>query len=364
MGKMPTLIDPDLLIQAGIDPKTGLPLKAKDGNQERPDLKHQIRKVLRIVDEQDAINRYNWYNLPSGLDGQLLERIMYYKGQGAFFYMEGNDTFYFLPYALDGNIDIYGRYLGITPLPFNGTSENEKDKAWIEGLVKTPVYEMPLETTPELFKDGCVLLSDFSKQRSQLNIPRQILNDPIVDAEAEAFPLARTSLIINSGVKGMRVADQDSQSQVEIASNNFYDAATSGKPYVAITSPIEMQDLSGTSALKAEEYLLYLQALDNFRLSLYGLKTGGLFQKKSHMLESEQDMNDGAVGFILQDGLTLRQKFCDIVNAIWGLGIYVEVSENATGIDKNMDGEIADNQDQTGIPGEQPQISEEVIDNE
>ena len=73
--------------------------------------------MLRIIDEQDAINRYKWYNLPDGLDSHLLERVLYYKGQGVFFYAETIGKFYFLPYALSGNIDIYGRFNKVTPLP-------------------------------------------------------------------------------------------------------------------------------------------------------------------------------------------------------------------------------------------------------
>ena len=66
-------------------------------------------------------------------------------------------------------------------------------------------------------------------------------------------------------------------------------------------------------------------------------------------------MNAGNEQLIYQDGLTLRQKFCDIVNSIWGLGIWCEASELVTGMDTNMDGVIMDNQDQSGIPNEQPQ---------
>lgn len=351
------LPDIDTLIQAGIDPKTGLPLKAEGAGI--PTLKDHIRKTLRVLDEQNAVNRYVWYNLPAGLDGQLLERILYYKGQGAFFFMETDNTFYFLPYALDGTIDIYGRFLGITPLPFNGTAKDKKD-AWITGLVKTPVYEIPLEVDESMFFDGCVLLSDYSKQISQTNISRQILQDPILDAMAEAFPLARTALIANSGVKGMRVNDQNQESNVKAASRSVYRAALNGDPWIPIVGNLEFQELTdGGSALKSEEYLLYMQALDNYRLSLYGLKNGGLFQKKAHMLEAEQAMNDGNVGLVYQDGLTLRQKFCDIVNAIWGLGISVEAAESVVGIDRNMDCMIGDNQDQSGIPGEQPAMTGE-----
>lgn len=58
------------------------------------------------------------------------------------------------------------------------------------------------------------------------------------------------------------------------------------------------------------------------------------------MLEAEQEMNAGNVGLVLQDSLKIRQDFCDIVNSIWGLGIWCEVSEVALGIDNNMDGVI------------------------
>jgi hypothetical protein len=60
------------------------------------------------------------------------------------------------------------------------------------------------------------------------------------------------------------------------------------------------------------------------------------------MLEAEQRMNSNNIGLILQDGLTNRQEFCDIVNSIWGLGIWVEVSETVSNIDKNMDGVLQD----------------------
>ena len=347
------IADINTLIQAGFNPKTGLPIKAD--SEDKCLLKENIRKTLRVLDEQNAINRYKWYNLPSSLDGQLLERILYYKGQGMFFYMEANDSFYFLPYALNGTIDVYGRFQGVTPLPFNGSTDNEegKEKPWITGLTRKPIYDVLGDEVNNEFTEACVLLSDYSKQISQTNISRQILQEPILDAMAEAFPLARTSLIANSGIKGVRVNDEDQKSQVEIGSRSITRAALNGKPWIPLVGQIEFQELTEGSALKSEEFLLYMQALDNFRLSLYGLDNGGLFQKKAHMLEAEQDMNAGNIKLVYQDGLTIRQKFCDIVNSIWGLGIWCEASETVVGIDKNLDGEVADNQDQSGIPGEQ-----------
>lgn len=340
----------DTYIAAGINPKTGLPIKMGDTGCI---LKENMKKLMRITDEQDAINRYTWFNVPAGLDSQLIERILYYKGQGAFFYMETTDQFYFLPYALDGTIDVYGRFTGITPLPFNGTTTDgeKKPKAWIEGLTLKPEYGivMPEDLDWEKFTKSCVLLSDYSKQMSQTNISRQVLNDPLLDVMSDLIPFMRTNLLNSTGIQGMRVNSEDEYSNVDAASRSINRAALEGKKYVPVVGMNEFQDLTGGQVAKSEEFMLALQSLDNFRLGLYGLNNGGLFQKKAHMLQSESDMNSGSVGLVMQDGLTLRQNFCNIVNSIWGLGIWCEVSENAIGIDRNMDGQIGDTQQPTQV---------------
>jgi hypothetical protein len=233
--------------------------------------------------------------------------------------MPANGKFYFLPYALSGSVDVYGRYMGVTPLQFaGGTTSNEKgkEKPWINGLLKKPVYEVPFEIDEKLLEDGCVILKDYTPQLSETIIPRQILQDGLLDAMAEAIPMARTSLIANSGVKGIRVQGEGDALNVLNASKTIEQAAMNGQPYVPIQANTEFQELTNGNVLKSEEYLLYMQALDNYRLSLYGLSTGGLFQKKSHMLEAEQDMNAGHARLSYDDGLVNRQKFADIINSI------------------------------------------------
>ena len=77
-----------------------------------------IKKFLRLVDEQ-----YTFYNLPADITSQELERMLYYKGQLCFFYDKDLEEFYFMPYALDGTIDFYGRYNTIHPVPMtSGTA--------------------------------------------------------------------------------------------------------------------------------------------------------------------------------------------------------------------------------------------------
>lgn len=337
---MPNL---EALIAAGIDPKTGLPLKVTGSTPAA--LKENIRKNYRVMDEQDAINHFTWYNLPSGLTGQMIERILYYKGQGMFFYMAADDRFYFLPYALDGTIDCYGRFMGVTPLPFGGgttKTADGKEKPWIQGLNKKPIYELnPIDDkTYDRFMDGCVLLKDYSPQLSETIIPRQQLNDPVLDIMSDIACYERTALLNSTGIQGMRIESEDEYSNVAAASASMNKAAICGEKWVPIIGKVDFQDLSASSAGVAEEFQLALRSFDNMRLGFHGLDNGGIFEKKSHMLTGEQQA--GGVGLVEQDKLSNRQRFADLVNNTYGLQVGVTVSESASGIDFNADGALYD----------------------
>lgn len=327
------LPDYKTLIQAGINPKTGLPLKLGSGNPES--LKEDLKRIISIIDRQDAVKRFTWYNLPSGLSGDLIERILYYKGQGMFFYMKTNNTFYFLPYALNGSIDVYGRYLGVTPLIFGGpaaSQQNGKEKVWIDGLIREPINEivLPDEWTEQLIDTKCVLLRDYINDISQTITPRVDLNRPLVNVEAEMIPFMRTSLIGSSGVSGMRVTSQDEQSNVEAASQSVEHAALVGNKWIPIVGTVDFQSLDTSNAANVQEFMLAMNSLDNLRLSTYGLSNGGLFEKQGTILQSEADAAGVNTGLILQDGLDQRQNFCNLVNSLFGLRIWCEITQPAT----------------------------------
>ena len=313
----PKIPDLKTLIQAGFDPKTGLPNKIGT----KPCLKENVKKALRLIDEQDAVNRYTWYNLPCNITSQELERMLYYKGQLAFFYMEDLDEFYFMPYALDGTIDFYGRFNTIHPVPMTSGTDDKAGKAQAELLSQIKlkcVYgiKLPEDLTDDDLTKSAVLLHDYSKQLSQTIIPRQIINDGIIDIEAECIPFMRTALIEETGVMGVRVQDADQAAAVQDGANSLVNAAMNGDMYVPIVGQMEFQELTNGGTGKAEDYMLAMQSLDNFRLSLYGIDNGGLFEKKAHELQSEADINGGPVGLVLQDGLSIRQNFCNIIRSI------------------------------------------------
>ena len=324
----------------------------KMGNK-GPALNQSILQSLIIMDEQDAINSGHWYNLPRGLSQNLIERILYYRASGIFFYMESNDTFYFLPYVGKG-IDVYGRYLTATPLPFNGTVEADKGKGgrakpWIDGLDLKIAHDFI--PSADLFEDGgleiftksAVILNDYTIQLPQKPVPRSILQMPYLTVMAEIIPFTRTALLNGTGVDGIRIQSADEAPNVALASNSIIEAAINGERWIPLVGGLQTEELGHETPTKIEDYLVALQSLDNIRLSFHGIENGGIFEKKAHMLQSEQNMISGTAGLVLQDKTFQRQNFCNIVNSIWGLGIWWEPSEPAIEGDLNGDGIVGDN---------------------
>lgn len=290
--------------------------------------------------------------MPGDIDGELIERILYYKYSGILFYIPELNQFKFLPYVGKG-LDEYGRYKECTPLPFNGKSDD--DQIYIPGLSFKPIYDIT-QTAAEIVDtdmngvitrynpalEGCVILNSYCKDIAQRAIPEQLLIDPLLEMEAEVLPLARTHVFANSGVTGMRVTNQDEYSNVEMANDQLEAAAINGKRYVPIVGKLDFQEFENGGKAITEEFFRYMQTLENIRLESYGLKNNGIYEKDQYVNNTMAGNVQANVGQIYQDGLRLRQSFCDIVNANWGLGISCSASETITNSDTNMDGELLD----------------------
>lgn len=352
------LPNPQLLLQAGINPKTGLPVKMNGSDPGM--LKESIKKQLRILDEQNAVNRYKWINFPAQLSSQEIERLIYYRGQLALFYLEELNQFFLLPYALDGTLDAYGRFNTVHPVPIASGSKDktvlEKEKALADYLATKSFHVLYDVVLPEEFiekpdfylTECCVLVHDYTKQLSETIIPRQNIMDPLLDIMSNCIPYMNTALSNSTGVTGVIVNDEGESAQVLIASQAVQNASLNGEKWVPMQGNITFQNLTNGTVTKPEEFLLAMQGLDNYRLSLHGLENGGLFQKKSHMLEAEQEMNSGNMSLILKDGLNIRQRFSDIVNSVWGTGTGCIPAEEIIMADLNGDGLVA-----TDTEGEQ-----------
>lgn len=318
-----TLKDYRLLISAGINPLTGKPIRC-DGI----DIKTEVKKVLRIVDEQDAVSRYVTNNIPVelALNSQDIERQIYYRGDQVLF--KYIDKYYLMPYALCKTIDVYGRYNYVTPVPI--ANDGSLDEIFGSLQLKV-VYKEDDPIIEEYKANGredelCVIVRDYTPQLAEKSIARQLLNDGIIDCEADCIPYMKTNLLMATGISGLRVNDPDQAQAVALASQQVKDSAMQGQPWIPIVGNLEWQEIANASVGKSEEFMLAMQSLDNFRLSLYGIPEGGLFEKKAHTLESEQSINGSSDTLPLFDGLKCRERAYNIFNKIFGTNITVQIN--------------------------------------
>lgn len=354
----PKLLDPRIALAIGLDPKTMLPVKY--GTSDPVQLKTNIKRALRIMDEQDAVNKGKWYNIPTNITSQDLERMLYYKYKLCLFYAKELQEWYILPFTLaskdDGALDLYGRYKYIKPIPWVGSATEEKKgekkhnptpiEAYLSNLKLRVVYSPLVEVKPEDLYECAVIIQDYTPQLDNKNgEPRFSINDCIIDVMSEIIPMMRTSMMLSTGIKGVRVNDEDQKAEVLAGSYQIMNASLTGIGWIPLTSSIEFQELTQTATGKIEDYMLALQSLDNFRLSMYGIDNGGLFEKKAHTLQSEADVNGGPVGLVQQDYISIRQNACTIANSIWGIGLWYEPSETITKADMNGDGVMYDRND-------------------
>ena len=356
--KGPALFDITMWQRAGIDPKTGLPSRLITGCKLKTDVKIQ----LRVKDEQDAVNRYSWYNIPMNLSTQEIERMLYQKFELIFFYFEPLDEFCLMPYAFDDGLDFYGRPIYVHPVPY-ATGMQTKNFLYkvlsmatqlIVSLLFTKLIvdyinedgSLDENKAKELLTHSAVIIRDYTPQFSENGIARVEMQDSLIDVMSDCIPYCRTALKNSTGVKGMKVNNEDEYSNVLMANEMLDRAALVGDQNIPVIGTQEFQDLSAGNVASAEEFLQAMQGFNNFRLSLYGLDNNGLYDKKAYVNNMQSGVSN--VGLSLQDGLTQRQHSCNIINSIWGINFWSDISETVSGADKNMDGMSYEDQDQSG----------------
>lgn len=309
----------------------------------------------------EAVTRYRWSLLPKGVDAQILERILYYKGQGCLFYLKATDKFYFLPFTYNGSIDCYGRYNSVTPLPFHGAVD-VKDKdgklvPFIPGLELEPIYsldDLPDDYTPDNFEGKCIILHDRPIGINQKIIPREQLNDVWNQMMSECPAMGRTNLLRNSGVSAWRVGNEDDQGEVESACDSLTYNALNGRPFMGVISQIEMQDLTSGGRVDAEQFYQVMQSLDSIRLMGFGMKSNGMFDKDSAYVNNQQIANmQQNIGLIYEAGLNERQKFADLITFCTGIMTDCQPSESITNFDMDGNGIVGDddNMESSGDTG-------------
>lgn len=297
-------------------------------------LKKDIDNILVRIDREDFITRFKYNNLPKELKLSKydIERMIYYKYAVAFAKYE--DRYFLLPFALDGNVDIYGRYKYIKLMPYS-TEEDKKKyinkqlEELLSGLTFKVIYnEQDLEETSENELKAVILKDYISGFNVNYDVPRYQLNMPLLNLESVFLPYMRTSLKLSSGVDLIRVNDENESEDVLQAMSRIDDAITSGVPFIPVKGSLDFQALGDSAVTKVQDYFLAFQSTDNFRLNTMGLSNGGLFEKQERETIQEQATNTVNCNARLKQEYELRKEQIDLINKTFGLNISIQINQD------------------------------------
>lgn len=346
------LYDKELPKLAGLDRGQGI------GTNYDPALLKDYMAFIKEMDIKQHNRRFEWYNLPDDIDGDLIERLLYFRGQLVGFYYKPLNKFYILPYALNGTIDAYGRYNTVRPVMI-GTGKDEGDgkEVYLDADLKLNVIKDVLSEDEDdkldlekALNSGVILRDHTPHLYSQTTIPRNSTVDKLIKNEAEQLIWSRTASMNSVGTVGIR-CDANTSNEVIKLNGQLYTASLSGDKFIPVKTLLgsgakDADPIDSVPALKPQEFLQSYQSLDNYRLMTLGLENGGVFEKQGTILQSEANLNSNNTRGILLDDLRLRQKFCIIMNQVFGLSIWCDLADemdaheapnDATGRDNMLD---------------------------
>ena len=214
------MYDTIALLQAGI-PQTKNMLKYgnaidQNGNTITPNLlKYNLKydsmfAIMRQQNMIETLERYQWINVPFGLTQDLIERLLFFRGKGVFYFNDKVGKFQFLPFALNGIIDEYGRFTRCNTLPFTGIDDVDdesklKKKKGTQPLIYEDldiVYDLPyneemLKEVQERKVVG-IILNDNSLAISQQPVIRSNYVKPVLHMMATLMQIINTAMFGNA----------------------------------------------------------------------------------------------------------------------------------------------------------------------
>lgn len=336
------MYDTSALINAGI-PLTKQMLKYGNaidqyGNTITPNpLKSNLSydSLLGIMRQQNMIEtleRYMWVNLPFGLTQDLIERLLFFRGKGVFYLNDKIGKFQFLPFALNGYIDEYGRFLKCNTLPFTGVDEKEKSNSKkqqpliyenLEIVYDLPYNEELLKKSRKRKTVG-IILNDSSLGISQQPVIRSLYVQPILHLMAILMQIINTAMFGNADHNLIQVENEGERDSINAQISAINSDILHSKRFTPIVGKMPITPLKTSNTANLEGLFGTFNSLTNFLKSITGVANAGVFDKKAHLLQEEQKLNGSNSDDIYYNGLRLRQEFCLMIQAYYGYPIWCE----------------------------------------
>ena len=289
--------------------------------------------IMREQNMVETLERYMWTNVPFGLTQDLIERLLFFRGKGVFYFNDKVDKFQFLPFALNGNIDEYGRYMKCNTLPFTGMDEvpkNGKAKK-LQPVVYEDleiVYDIPYNE--EMVKNARkrktvgIVLNDNSLAISQQPIIRSNYVRPVLHMMATLMQIINTAMYGNADHNLIQVQNESELESINQQINAINFDILKGRRFTPVVGELPIAPIKTSNTANLEGLFGTFNSLTNFLKSITGVANAGVFDKKAHLLQEEQRLNGSNSDDIYYNGLRLRQEFCIMVQAYYGYPVWCE----------------------------------------
>ena len=269
-------------------------------------------------DMSQCITRYKWNNLPNGLTGWLIEKMLYYRGSVCGFKYGGK--IYILPYTLYGEPNIYGLPYKVQPITFNGQepSDTREDKPFLGQEFALPIN---LSGDEEEEATAVILYDNPPFTNTSHATSRFCFNQCLIEDIAETLARVKINVTISSKKIGLQVRDAKQKSVVE---KELGIAFSSDSPYFTYTDPMPVEQINDTGDIVTDELFNTIKNYDAMRCFMNGIDSKNFgTDKKERLVSGELAGNETQIDYILYRGLEYRKEFCDKMNKLFGLKMEV-----------------------------------------
>lgn len=313
------------------------------GNPENLNLNYDsLYQIMRNHNRIETLERYMWLNVPFGLTQDIIERVLFFRGKGVFYFNDEVDKFQFLPFTLNGTIDEYGRYIRCNTLPFTGVDEEEKgskNKKKERRLIYENldiVYDLPynaemMKMVKEKKTVG-IILNDNSLGLTQQPIIRSNYVKPILHLMSTLMQIINTAMYGCADHSLIQVENESEIASINTQINAINFDILKGRRFTPIAGTLPIQPLKTSNTANLEGLFNTFNSLSNFLKSITGIANPGVFDKKAHLLQEEQQLNGSNADDIYYNGLRLRQEFCMMIQAYYNYPIWCESKRGMSGV--------------------------------
>lgn len=264
---------------------------------------YDFKKNMRDVDLQQSISRYKWTGLPETMPESFIERLLYYRGSACLYFE--NNQLVCLPYAIEGQLNIYGYPTAVEPVAINGNKIGKK------ALNVFPSGD------PNKKGKAVIIYDRAPEVLSGLTSPMAVLKDDLFELLSNIVVKGNINLT-NSTKKLMYEVENETQAKEMRKAINT--SLNSDDPFIIgikDTATSNNGVLNSNVENETDKIMQYFSSINNLRCYLSGIKNNGTFEKMERQVVGELTGNEYQTNLILESGLQFRKRAIEDLKKIY-----------------------------------------------